>query len=121
MSENKSCCPFCNSIFTPTGGTAEEYLARGIITVFNELQIKGEYDGDCDDNLRICPRCGVTRMIPGVMRNALSREINCYVCSLCGTDEAVRVFADCVLPLSSWWVVKEILVVKKPKRISNFT
>lgn len=36
-----------------------------------------------------CPRCGHERMDPKAVRNALSRRANIYICSPCGTEEAL--------------------------------
>ena len=109
MNEENNCCPLCNEVFTPADGvTAAEHLARNIIGVFAEMQKKAE-PGDYSE----CPRCGRCQMSPKIAHNALSRHFDIHVCSVCGTDEAVRVFADCVLPPESWYIVKEILAFKK--------
>jgi hypothetical protein len=108
MNKEKSCnCPICNSIFIPDDGMdAAEFLARNIIKVCAEMQDRGESE-DCS----LCYRCGLARMIQGVNRNALSRQMDIMVCSICGTDEAIRQQKDCVLPLTDWWIVKEILQI----------
>lgn len=49
-----------------------------------------------------CPRCGHNRMDSVLCHNALSRHASVYVCSECGTDEAVRDMTGDVLPLNEW-------------------
>jgi predicted RNA-binding Zn-ribbon protein involved in translation (DUF1610 family) len=98
-------CPLCDQEFIPNDGeTAVDYLSRGIIESYVEMQKK-----ENNDDFAVCPRCGVEQMIAGIARNAMSRHIDCHVCSVCGTDEAVRVYADNIMPLSQWWICKIIL------------
>ena len=102
-------CPLCNSAFAPADGvTAVEHLACGIVAVYAELQKKAE-QWDCTENPLPCPRCGHYRMSPRLSRNALSRSADIIVCDICGVDEAVRVLSDGVLPLSDWWITREML------------
>jgi hypothetical protein len=112
MRENKDyCCPLCNSAFEPVDGvTITDHLAHGIVAVFRELQLKAEHE-DCIGNPLPCPRCGHIRMSPKVSRNALSRSAEIHVCDICGVDEAVRVYSGCVLPLSDWWIYREVLSI----------
>ena len=55
-----------------------------------------------------CPRCGkMLKIDPQTQQaassNALSREVSgLYICDDCGTDEALRAFADLPLPLEQW-------------------
>ncbi|MEG1894664.1 MAG: hypothetical protein RR162_00390 [Oscillospiraceae bacterium] len=49
-----------------------------------------------------CPRCGNNRMNSNLCHNALSRYASVYVCSECGTDEALRDMTGEVLPLNEW-------------------
>lgn len=37
----------------------------------------------------LCPRCGKNYMDKDPVRNALSRQIDVYVCDVCGIDEAL--------------------------------
>jgi hypothetical protein len=107
IEENIECeCPLCSSTFQPPEGeSAIDFLAKSILVTFAEMQVKGIQE-DC----AVCPRCGIARMIPGATRNALSRQVDrCFICSICGMDEAVRVYADSVLPLSDWWLYREVL------------
>lgn len=53
-----------------------------------------------------CPRCGKDEMQENLYHNAYSRHAECYICSACGTDEALRDFAREPLPLSQWDFVK---------------
>jgi len=103
-------CPLCNNKFVPANvANAVEHLAqKGVITFYRALQAKGE-DEIRTDNPIPCPRCGHARMSTKVTRNALSRHAEIMVCDICGVDESVRVFSDNVLPISSWWCVREIL------------
>lgn len=50
-----------------------------------------------------CPRCGCDSMYPKPSRNALSRYADVYICSMCGTDEAINGH----LPFDNWSAVKE--------------
>ena len=52
----------------------------------------------------ICPRCGIDRMDPVKVRNALSRTDNeTYVCNRCGTNEAMRDFHGLApIPPGDW-------------------
>lgn len=52
-----------------------------------------------------CPRCGHYRMDEKPVRNAISRHADVYICSLCGTDEAIRDMIGDVLPLTEWGMV----------------
>jgi DNA-directed RNA polymerase subunit RPC12/RpoP len=97
-------CPLCDQTVYPADGVSvNEHLARGIITKYAELQSEGERDE------RTCPRCGYKRMLQGVMRNALSRHFDIYICPECGNDEAIRVYKKSILPAESWYIVQEIL------------
>jgi rRNA maturation endonuclease Nob1 len=93
------------------GVTAVEHLAKGIIEVIRAMQENVEYDGV--NTMLPCPRCGNYRMHFKAARNAFSRHEPVHVCSICGTDEAVRIYSNCVLPTADWWVVKEILSYKE--------
>lgn len=48
-----------------------------------------------------CPRCG-GEMDPRKVRNAMSRHARVFICSECGTDEAIRDMVGKPLPLSEW-------------------
>lgn len=51
-----------------------------------------------------CPRCGNNNMNPVKEMNALSRYVDIYICSDCGTDEALRdFFGEGSLPYSEWF------------------
>ena len=52
-----------------------------------------------------CPRCGMKRMNPAKVRNALSRYAHVYICPECGTDEALRDMRNLALPLNCWWII----------------
>ncbi len=53
------------------------------------------------DKPPLCLRCGQP-LRAELCENAVSRAFNVYVCSACGTDEAMRDCAGKVLPLSKW-------------------
>jgi len=99
MSEANTCtCPVCNREVNPTNGlTGDEQIIDGIIKLYKELQAKRE----CPN----CPRCGLDRM---ARRNALSRQLDIDVCPECGADEAVRAASGDTLPVSEWWIVREV-------------
>lgn len=65
-----------------------------LISTFAKVQREGFFP---------CPRCGQLTMDPDdVLRNALSRHADIYICDECGTDEAMRDFVGCVLPIEEW-------------------
>lgn len=50
-----------------------------------------------------CPRCGCNAMKKDLVQNALSRYVNVYICSECGTDEAMQdMERKEPLPLNEW-------------------
>ncbi|MTI95414.1 MAG: hypothetical protein FH749_07980 [Firmicutes bacterium] len=54
-----------------------------------------------------CPRCGHDRMNRDIIKNALSRYVDVYICNQCGRDEAVRDLANLApLPFKDWGMVK---------------
>jgi predicted RNA-binding Zn-ribbon protein involved in translation (DUF1610 family) len=53
-----------------------------------------------------CPRCGHYRMDRNPVRNALSRRADVYICSTCGTEEAILdMLGKEPLPLNQWAMV----------------
>ena len=112
-------CPLCSSKFVPADvASAFEHLSLGVITVFRALQTESEVK---TDSSLPCPRCGHWRMSPKVARNALSRHAEIMVCDICGVDEAARVFSDTILPITSWWCVREILSAHEAQQVSDNT
>lgn len=105
MDKNKKCtCPICNQAFKPSEGlTPEEHIAKGIIRVFAEMQ------KDPFINTSHCPRCGHRQMEPELEHNAISRQIDVYVCNDCGIDEALNGTNNNKFSLVSWSIVSEIL------------
>jgi predicted RNA-binding Zn-ribbon protein involved in translation (DUF1610 family) len=61
------------------------------------------------DNSLPCPRCGESSMSGNVLRNALSRQFDIYICDDCGNREAVEASEGKPMPIESWWAVAEIL------------
>ena len=53
-----------------------------------------------------CPRCGKNSMNINMYQNALSRRANIYICSDCGTSEALEEFDGYTQDISGWWVFK---------------
>jgi len=78
--------------------TYEEFNAWLIITRFGKEQTDGNH---------ICPRCGQMTVKDRLHTNALSRHAKVYICDQCGTDEALRDFGHCVLPLEQWAIVQQ--------------
>lgn len=128
MSENKKCeCSLCAQQFIPEdGSTPEEHLAKGIVKVYREMQdaqLVPERNPAAEGGFREakllsnleeqCPRCGHKRMKPHLRQNALSRCADVYICDVCGTDEALRDMNNDVLPITEWYVVREILKMGK--------
>lgn len=60
------------------------------IAIIKQIQMNQE---DLPDNYPIlpCPRCG-GEMERKTAHNALSRRADIYICSICGTDEAIMDF-----------------------------
>lgn len=55
------------------------------------------------DNVQLlCPRCGRNTMDTNLYRNALSRRADVYICSECGTAEAMADFFDIGDGVNSW-------------------
>lgn len=55
------------------------------------------------NKIELCPRCGIVPLDRNQVRNALSRHIRgTYICSSCGTDEAMRDYTGEVLPIEKW-------------------
>ena len=106
-------CPLCSSKFISSDlQDIIEHLAQGIISVYRELQTI-DYEFGTDNPIP-CPRCGQARMSSKVSRNALSRYADLQICNTCGIDEAVRDFAENVLPITSWWCMREVLSHTNP-------
>jgi predicted RNA-binding Zn-ribbon protein involved in translation (DUF1610 family) len=78
--------------------TYEEFNAWLIITHFGKEQTDGDH---------YCPRCGKFTVKDRLHTNALSRHAKVYICDQCGTDEALRDFTQCVLPLEQWAIVQQ--------------
>ena len=55
-----------------------------------------------------CPRCGMWTMADNVLRNALSRRADVYVCDTCGMQEAIEDAMDSVTPLTAWAISQDI-------------
>lgn len=72
---------------------------KAFIEKFGEIQ---------QDGFFACPRCGRMAMNEKPVRNALSRYAKVYICDECGTDEALRDFARCPLPLSEWSLAQSL-------------
>ena len=75
----------------------ERQEAQWKIEVFAKAQTDGGH---------FCPRCGKMTVKDRLHTNALSRYAKVYICDACGTDEAVRDWAGCALPLEDWAIAK---------------
>lgn len=65
-----------------------------------------------DNKDMTCPRCGKT-MHGKATTNALSRYYNVYICSDCGTEEALMDFySHKSKPIEDWYVAKVLESVK---------
>lgn len=74
-----------------------EEWAKELVEGLGEMQHNGTGEGFP------CPRCGHDRMDDVIVRNALSRYADVYICSQCGTDEALRDMAGKgSLPFLEW-------------------
>ncbi|GGC88266.1 hypothetical protein [Enterococcus wangshanyuanii] len=55
----------------------------------------------------LCPRCGISTLDKTPARNSLSRhEEGIYICSACGTDEAIRDYSNDSLRKDQWVVAR---------------
>ena len=70
-----------------------------IIRLYGKLQRRTGCKG------MLCPRCG-KMLNPSISENALSRHEDIYICSECGTDEALMNASNQVLPLDEWFLIK---------------
>lgn len=53
----------------------------------------------------LCPRCGRNTMAQNLAENALSRRADVYICSGCGTEEAMRDYCGCGDDVNKWDIV----------------
>ena len=74
----------------------EDWKAKALIWKFARKQKDGFFP---------CPRCGKMEMSSNVTRNAVSRRCNCYICDVCGIDEALEDQLGERMPLSKWAVI----------------
>lgn len=56
-----------------------------------------------------CPRCGQDTMDENLVMNALSRRFDVYICSQCGTDEAMNDYFGCDDNLEDWSIVRSFM------------
>lgn len=57
--------------------------------------------------MKVCPRCGRETMREPDVLNALSRYEDYYICSDCGTEEAIHGLMGKTLPFEEWAMNKE--------------
>jgi hypothetical protein len=83
------------------------YMQKYLTEIFDRLRA-----GQQENLSPVCPRCGRDAMRPILLHNCLSRDkdADVYICTICGTDEALR---DCEpekkMRLSEWDAVKKEL------------
>lgn len=63
-----------------------------------------------------CPRCGHLKMDKDLHHNALSRRVDLYVCSSCGTEEAMEDYNGRKKPFEEWFVFTELFGGQAPVR-----
>lgn len=73
-----------------------EEEAKDILEIFAKAQ---------KDGLRICPRCGCT-LKEKLVTNAMSRQMDIYICDKCGVAEALEYMEGIRNPLSKWKFVE---------------
>lgn len=83
-----------------------EHPARGRLLQILEKIHTMQKEPDLELSVMPCPRCGRLSMDSKPIRNALSRHATVYVCNACGMDEAMRDYAQTVLPLEKWAFAK---------------
>lgn len=73
----------------------DDTMAKVRLEAFKQVQLR--------DPSKPCPRCGRKTMNPeGVLKNAVSRHADVYVCDTCGTEEALQDFSGTPDPLKEW-------------------
>lgn len=76
--------------------TDEQYW--NLLTKFKSMQL------DSKIGVTRCPRCGRDTMRSDIVLNARSRYIDVYICSACGTEEAMLDLDGEHLPLKDWYL-----------------
>lgn len=56
-----------------------------------------------------CPRCGMMKMKEERILNSLSRYCDVYICSDCGTEEAMNDWTGKALPFEKWAVMQAFI------------
>lgn len=56
--------------------------------------------------LQNCPRCGLPRIKPRLLTNALGRHADIHVCDACGNEEALEDKDGTIMPLGDWAAIK---------------
>ena len=79
--------------------------ALDIITRYGMTQRK-------TDGCLLCPRCGRLTMAKNLAENALSRRADVYICSGCGTEEAMRDYCGCGDDVTKWNIVNLVVNMK---------
>lgn len=90
----------------------KNYEIENIVKNWNKAQKAGA--------LLPCPRCGKMKLKKGIDENALSRRADIYVCSSCGTEEALEDYGrrreaemhtDAYKEsfIKNWWLIREVL------------
>lgn len=72
--------------------------AKEIVEDFAKVQRNSEFNYPC-------PRCGQHTMDGKLVRNALSRRADVYICDQCGTNEAMCDFLGIDDNLEDWSIV----------------
>lgn len=69
-----------------------------LLKAYKDLQM------NTDLPMLVCPRCGRNLLKREPELNALSRHADVYICSDCGTDEAMLDLSRESLPLREWYL-----------------
>ncbi len=85
---------FCEYLKTHPMAITKTAISDEVVKEFKEKQLAGEK--------MPCPRCGKDRMRTPATHNCLSREIDVYVCEVCGAAEAINAMKGLPFPLECW-------------------
>lgn len=100
------------------GWTVEDcQLVQGAILISEEdakeyLEWLSEPEADAEN---LCPRCGAGSIGPGGRGRALSRRADAYICTDCGTEEALwDMYGQEPLPFNRWAVIRTLIGKVQP-------
>ena len=85
---------FCEHLKRHPSYITEHTIDEKVIMEYKQKQLDGEK--------MLCPRCGEDRMRMPATYNCLSRQLDIFVCELCGAEEAIYEMNGTPLPIEYW-------------------